>query len=215
MARNAIEGRDEAMVAIRDHLSTRGTVGLTELREAQWSHVNLKTWYAWVALAKRPRITPQALTEARGVLADAIGDPDALGRAVGAVGAVLPAFPAPATIAAMSPGEARRSLNLFARWELLWSDCEMVRAHAVKAGDEGKETIKLLKAFMQSISMRGHILRSLMEALGQLWSMKRMQDFHDAVVDEIAKESPECAARILARLSALSDDCGMTMDARI
>jgi hypothetical protein len=212
MARNAIEGRDEAMVAIRDHLSTRGTVGLTELREAQWSHVNLKTWYAWVALAKRPQVTPQALADARRVLASAIDDPSALGRAVGAV---LPASPAPATIAAMSPGEARRSLNLFARWELLWSDCEMVRAHAVKAGDEGKETIKLLKAFMQSISMRGHILRNLMEALGQLWSMKRMQDFHDAVVDEIAKESPECAARILARLSALSDDCGMTMDARI
>lgn len=212
MARNAIEGRDEAMAAIRAHLAHHGKAGLMEVREQQFPHVAVKTWYSWVAAAKQPQVTPQALADARRVLASAIDDPSALGRAVGAV---LPASPAPATIAAMSPGEARRSLNLFARWELLWSDCEMVRAHAVKAGDEGKETIKLLKAFMQSISMRGHILRNLMEALGQLWSMKRMQDFHDSVVEEIAKESPECAARILARLSALSDDCGMTMNARV
>lgn len=211
MARQALEGRDEAMDAIRAHLATHGKTGLSDLRETRWGHVNPKTWYAWVATAKSPKVTPQALADARRVLASAIDDPEALGRAVGAV---LPAIPSPASIAAMSPGEARRSLNLFARWETLWQDCEMVRSYAVKTTDSG-ESIRLLKAFCQSISMRGHILRSLMEALGQLWSIRRMQDFHDAVVDEVAKESPECAARILARLSALSDDCGMTLEARV
>ncbi len=209
MAREAIEGREEAIAAIREHLAAKGKDGVMEMREVRFPHVKLKTWYAWIEQAKKKPFTPQMFADARAALAASIDDPSILDAAVSRV---LP--PAPATIADIGPAEARRSLNLINRHEQLWQDCLMVRAHSVKS-DEGKETIKLLKAFMQSISMRSGILKNVMDALEKLWNMKRMQDFHDSVVEEIAKESPECAARILARLSALSESCGMTMDVRV
>ena len=69
--------------------------------------------------------------------------------------------------------------------------------------------IKLLKAFCQSINMRNGIIGNVLAALEKLWNMQKMQDFHDAVIDEVRKESPECAARIVARMARLSAATGV------
>lgn len=88
----------------------------------------------------------------------------------------------------------------------------MVRKHAIKHNEAGGEEIKLLKAFCQSINMRNGIIGNVLAALEKLWNMQKMQDFHDAVIDEVRKESPECAARIVARMTRLADTSGIQDD---
>ena len=63
-----------------------------------------------------------------------------------------------------------------------------------KDGDKDVETIKLVRSFVQSISLRNGVLTSVMTALEKLWNMRRMQEFHDTIIDEIRRESPEISA---------------------
>lgn len=204
MARQATEGKDEAMRMIREHLATKGNDGVNELRDRFYAHVPKGTWYNWVLQAKKTPYSPEDMDKARKVLAATIEDPSLLEREMSRV---IP--PAPAVVADIGPQEARRSLNLINRFEHLYQDCLMVRNHSVNTDKEGGESIKLLRAFCQSITMRNGILNSVMAALEKLWNMQKMQDFHDAIIDEVRKESPECAARIVARINRLSEATGI------
>lgn len=164
----------------------------------------MTTWYNWVALAKSAKPTAADLAVARDALRRSLADPAALSQTIAAA-----TMPASESASGLTPGEARRSLNLIGRLEQLWEDCEMVRKHSVNTDKEGGESIKLLRAFCQSISMRNGIIGNVLAALEKLWNMQKMQDFHDAVIDEVRKESPECAARIVARMARLAADTGL------
>lgn len=174
------------------------------MREPQWAHVSPKTWSNWITEAARYKPSKADLAAARNALIRSLEDPAALSQAVSP--ATLPAS-GPAN--GLTPGEARRSLNLIGRLEELWQDCLMVRKHAIKHNDQSGEEIKLLKAFCQSINMRNGIIGNVLAALEKLWNMQKMQDFHDAVIDEVRKESPECAARIVARMTRLAAASGV------
>ena len=204
MVRPATEGKDKAMRMIREHLATKGSDGVNDLRDRFYAHVPKGTWYNWVLQAKKTPYTPEDMRKAREVLAATIEDPSLLDREMSRV---IP--PAPAVVADIGPQEARRSLNLINRFEHLYQDCLMVRKHSVKTDEEGGESIKMLRAFCQSITMRNGILNSVMAALEKLWNMQKMQEFHDAIIDEVRKESPECAARIVARITRLSEASGI------
>jgi len=204
MAKPPLPGRDAAFAAIRQHLATHGRDGVMDLRSERWEHVPMATWYNWVALAKSAKPTAADLAVARDALRRSLADPAVLSQTI------TPAtMPASESAGGLTPGEARRSLNLIGRLEQLWEDCEMVRRHAVKTNEAGGEDIRLLKAFCQSISMRNSIIGNVLAALEKLWNMQKMQDFHDAVIDEVRKESPECAARIVARMARLAADTGL------
>lgn len=205
MARQATEGKSDAMRMIREHLATKGKDGVNDLRDKFFAHVPKGTWYNWVLQAKETPYSPEDMQKARDVLAATIEDPGLLDREMSRV---IP--PAPATIAEIGPQEARRSLNLINRFEHLYQDCLMVRKHSVKvAAEGGGEEIKLMRSFVQSITLRNGILNSVMAALEKLWNMQKMQEFHDAIIDEVRKESPECAARIVARITRLSESSGI------
>lgn len=204
MPKPPLPGRDTAFAAIRQHLAAHGRDGVMELRSEHWEHVPLATWYNWVSQAKSAKPTAADLAVARDVLRRSLENPAALSAAVASA-----TMPASEPVGGLTPGEARRSLNLIERLEGLWQDCLMVRQHAIKHSGAGDEEIKLLKAFCQSISMRSGIIANVLAALDKLWNMQRMQAFHDAVVDEVRKESPECAARIIARMSRLAANSGL------
>lgn len=204
MPKPPLPGRDAAFAAIRQHLATHGRNGVMDLRSERWEHVPTATWYNWVALAKSAKPTAADLAVARDALRRSLADPAVLSQTI------APAtMPASESASGLTPGEARRSLNLIGRLEQLWEDCEMVRRHAVKTNEAGGEDIRLLKAFCQSIGMRNGIIGNVLAALEKLWNMQKMQDFHDAVIDEVRKESPECAARIVARMARLAADTGL------
>ncbi len=175
-----------------------------DLRSERWNHVPVATWYSWVAQARTAKPTAADLATARDTLRRSLENPEALSAAI------APAtMPASEAAGGLTPGEVRRSLNLIGRLEELWEDCQMVRRHAVKAGEDGGEQIKLLKAFTQSITMRNGVIANVLAAFERLWNMQKMQDFHDAVIDEVRKESPECAARIVARMARLAATTGL------
>ena len=204
MPKPPLSGRDTAFAAIRQHLADHGREGVMDLRSERWNHVPVATWYSWVAQAKRAKPTAADLAVARDTLRRSLGNPAALSEVV------APAtMPASEAAGGLTPGEARRSLNLIGRLEELWQDCLMVRRHAIKHSGAGDEEIKLLKAFCQSINMRNGIIGNVLAALEKLWNMQKMQDFHDAVIDEVRKESPECAARIVARMARLAASTGI------
>lgn len=204
MGRSSLEGKSEALAAIRAHIGNQGRRGLAELREPQWAHVPPKTWANWITEANRYKPSKADLAAARDALSRSLADPAVLSQTI------APAtMPASESASGLTPGEARRSLNLIGRLEQLWTDCEMMRRHAVRTNGAGDEEIRLLKAFTQSISLRNGVIASVLAALEKLWNMKQMQDFHDAVIDEVRKESPECAARIIARMARLAADTGL------
>lgn len=204
MARAPLEGKAEALAAIRAHIGNQGRRGVAELRESRWSHVSPKTWLNWITEATRNKPTAADQAAALDTLRRSIGNPSVLSEAI------APAtMPASEPVGGLTPGEARRSLNLIGRLEELWQDCLMVRRHAIKHNGAGDEEVKLLKAFCQSINMRNGIIGNVLAALEKLWNMQKMQDFHDAVIDEVRKESPECAARIVARMARLAASTGL------
>lgn len=207
MARAPLEGKAEALAAIRAHIGNQGRRGVAELRETRWSHVSPKTWANWVTEAARHKPTAADLAVARETLIRSLENPTALAQAVSPA-----TLPASEHTGGLTPGEARRSLNLIGRLEELWQDCLMVRRHAIKHSGAGDEEIKLLKAFCQSINMRNGIIGNVLTAFERLWNMQKMQDFHDAVIDEVRKESPDCAARIVARLARLAAASGIQDD---
>jgi len=204
MGRSSLEGKSEALAAIRAHIGNQGRRGLAELREPQWAHVPPKTWANWITEANRYKPSKADLAAARDALFRGIKDPAALSQVVSPA-----TLPTSQPTDGLTPGEARRSLNLIGRLEELWVDCLMVRRHAIKHNGAGDEEIRLLKAFAQSITMRNGIIGNVLAALDKLWNMQKMQDFHDAIIDEVRKESPECAARIIARMARLSAATGV------
>lgn len=207
MARAPLEGKAEALATIRAHISTEGRRGVAELRVPRWAHVPPKTWLNWVTEAARYKPSEADLAAARKTLIRGLEDPAVLSNAVSPA-----TLPSSGPAGELTPGEARRSLNLIGRLEELWQDCLMVRKHAIKTNDQSGEEIKLLKAFCQSINMRNGIIGNVLAALDKLWNMQKMQDFHDAVIDEVRRESPECAARIVARMARLSAATGVQDD---
>lgn len=207
MPKPPLSGRDTAFAAIRQHLAAHSREGVMDLRAEHWGHVPVATWYKWVAQAKSAKPTAADLAAARDTLCRSLGNPAVLSEAV-----VPATMPASESAGGLTPGEARRSLNLIGRLEELWQDCLMVRKHAIKHNEAGGEEIKLLKAFCQSITLRNGIIGNVLAALEKLWNMQKMQDFHDAVIDEVRKESPECAARIVARMTRLADTSGIQDD---
>lgn len=204
MGRSSLEGKSEALAAIRAHIGNQGRRGLAELREPQWAHVPPKTWANWITEANRYKPSKADLAGARDTLIRSLEDPAAMSQPVSPA-----TMPASESAGSLTPGEARRSLNLIGRLEELWQDCLMVRRHAIKHSGAGDEEIRLLKAFCQSINMRNGIIGNVLAALDKLWNMQKMQDFHDAIIDEVRKESPECAARIVARMARLSAATGV------
>jgi hypothetical protein len=69
--------------------------------------------------------------------------------------------------------------------------------------------------FGQSINIRDGLLNTALKATQTVHDLQRNQNFWDAVIEEIAAESPETARRIMVRLHRLNSELGMTFDARV
>ena len=125
----------------------------------------------------------------------------------------LPATPAPDYISER-PIESRKNINYMQQIDKLMSDAEMLRAYSMTRDATGAEVIRSAKIFDRSISLRIGVLESAVKTLSQIYEFKRMQHFYDLIVEEIAKESPDTAERIVARLQELDNVTGITINAR-
>lgn len=127
----------------------------------------------------------------------------------------LPAAPSPSYILD-KPAEARRNIDFMSRLEGLYEDAELLRAYAVAKGYDvdGNEVlkIKIPTFFAQSIKLRSDLLENGVRTIQQVYDLRRMQQFHDMIIEAIAEESPECALKITERLARLNSELGITID---
>lgn len=198
MARRS-DKKETALQEIREAVKTHGeAVGLKLMRE-RYSDVPRSTWKRWMdELCMSPK--EKAVREAKTAAAH------------------LPAAPSPAYLAE-KPVEARRNIDFMTRLEDLYHDAELLRAYAVVKGydTDGNEVskIKMPTFFAQSIKLRADLLDNAVRTIQQVYDLRRQQAFYDAILDEIAAESPDVAHRITERLARLNNELGITADARL
>lgn len=97
------------------------------------------------------------------------------------------------------------AVELLTRLDVLFADSELLRAYSASVDPITKTVrIKSPAMFFNSIKMRRDLLETAIAALREVWDLKNMLDFYDAIVAEVALESPECAARIMTRLNELN-----------
>lgn len=96
-------------------------------------------------------------------------------------------------------------VNYLAEVRKLLDDIRMLREHSMKIDPKtGQPKIYNAIVFEKAVRARAQILKMSMEVLRDVWDVKAMHDFYDAVIRCVAAESPACAHRIIRELSNLN-----------
>ncbi len=194
--------RKEALEAINAHLREVGSRDWEKL-EARFPDVPKATFWRWIkqvrdkqsdapsrqkiqAASKRVRQVVEDVEEVRGM---------------------LPATPAPAYMASKG-AEAEASINFLGRLNQLYEDAEKLREFSMTP--EGK--IKIPMFFSQSIKLRGDLLRTGITTLQEIYDLRMVQGFHDAIIEAIGEASPEVQKLVIDRLHRLNKERGITID---
>lgn len=185
--------RDKAFVAIANHLKNVGDEQWEALRKT-FDVVPRATFYRWIKSVK------QLMSSDKGELADAA-------RVALEAADHLPAAPPPEYVA-KTGANGKSNLDFMQRLDQLYSDAETLREFGMREG-----RVVSPKFFAQSINLRRSLLETALKAMAEVWDLRQMQAFYDLVLEEISKESPECAQRILDRLRDLNAEVGMTYEA--
>ncbi|WP_033471255.1 hypothetical protein [Bordetella bronchiseptica] len=116
----------------------------------------------------------------------------------------------PMTMLAASPAEAgapaiRRALDFWRMLTELDDDAQLLREFAVTKGPDGKRKVWVPFALRDAHRMRIDLVRLALQHTEVVQRSDQQNRINQAVIDEIAKESPEVAQRIIRRLRAMID----------
>lgn len=184
--------RQMAMVDIAKHLKEHGDVNWSAVRE-KYRDVPSSTFHRWVKTVRDSlRGDNGELTAAASIALEASDH--------------IPAAPSPDYIA--KSGQAGRAqIDFMARLDQLYSDAELLREFGMRDGK-----IVSPKYFAQSVMLRKGLLETALKAMSEVWDLRQMQAFYDAVIEAVAEESPETAQRIMDKLKGLNSETGMTYE---
>lgn len=184
--------KNAAFVAISAHLKKVGDEQWEALRK-QFATVPKATFYRWIKSVKQLMSTDrEELTEAARIALEASEH--------------LPAAPPPEYLA-REGANGKTQLDFMQRLDQLYGDAELLREYSLR---EGK--VLSPKFLSQSVQLRRSLLETALKAMSEVWDLRQMQAFYDCVLEEVAKESPETAQRILDRLRNLNAEVGMTYE---
>ncbi len=199
--------REEVEAAVMAAVETIGIDGISKaevVRPFMDRGVARSTLFAWVDALFRtgqPAARVKALVESAVISrAAAGGDPSE-----GAARDLVAVMPKP--IQAMEIAAARGP-DLLEVVRRCFSIAEKIIAHA-SMPDGSVKNAKLLLAGGEALRRAGETTLRVVTSLNELAKVDR---FHDAIMEEIAKESPECAERIYRRMNAVIDGYGKLMD---
>lgn len=96
-------------------------------------------------------------------------------------------------------------LNLLGRFREILADADRLRAYSISA--DGKILNPVM--FSQSIALRDRLLGSALQLADAVYDVERFEAFYQAIVDEVAAESPEAARRIIVRLKQHQERAGI------
>ena len=98
----------------------------------------------------------------------------------------------------------------------LHRDALKLRAYSVKEDPnaEDGEAIKNPGLFDISIKRRLDVINSAVAIQREVWDLQKMEEFYNAIIDEIGEVAPEVQRQIMERLAALNAEHGMTIHAK-
>jgi hypothetical protein len=91
----------------------------------------------------------------------------------------------------------------------LWADATKLRAHAFHADGRVRNPATLCRA----IKVRLKLLRQSLELERLIFSARAQRAFYDALVEEIARESPEVYRRLVTRLRGFAREVNVGLGA--
>jgi hypothetical protein len=181
--------------AIVAAFAARGVARSTAFR---WIAAALESGAAGVVLCRKLREAAEGRATAAGVPV-----PERPAESAEAE-AALAAAQLPAPVAVHEIVGCGSAIDVMAKIRACIEVCEGVMAHA-KTPDGGPRLPKLLLAatdkLRRCLDTAVHLSREIREA-------SEVDRFHQAIMEEVAKESPDCAARIVARMSAVAGRYG-------
>ncbi len=92
-----------------------------------------------------------------------------------------------------------------AKFATLWADVEALRNSALRRTDEGARA-RDPAMLERAIKFQSELMVLSIETMKEVADLTLRRNFSQAVVDEVAAESPDCAQRIVYRLKRLSDE---------
>lgn len=190
----------EILGAIRYHIQNHG--------EKDWKLV----------LNKFPELSKRRFFRLLSRVRDGVPDKDILKQSVAhtrRIAKTLPAAPSPAVIA-QGGIDMRNRLDVMSHLQVMLDDIDKIREFSLGAPDEnGVRRIKNPAFFMQQIKQRGETLKLVLEAYGEVWDLRTMQNFYNIIMEEIGKVDPLTQRRIMVALEALNNERGLTISAQV
>jgi hypothetical protein len=204
--------RPQAEKDISEHLSLYGAKNWKPIIQKYMERgVGEHTVWTWIRAVKKAAPPKPTLVAAKARIEEVLESD---------VGQHLPVAPSPAYVA-KSGERGLRNLDILAELHAIQADAHMLRKHSVaevldpETGEVTGERIKNPLLFEKQMQRRLNVIDTSLRAMGEVWNLRTMQDFYEVVVQEIARESPETARRIMVRLAELNARTGMTMDMRV
>jgi len=208
-----------AIAAIKLHLQTHGSEDW-HIVLTQFPEVPSASMWRWIREAKADKpskaelSTAKARTRARMRKIAVDREDEAFDAGVEHIAKHVPAAPNPAYVS-RAGAKALQGIDYLAEVSALYADAMMLREFAMKTGvgADGQviEVIKNPNIFERQIAGRLRIIEGAVSTMRELWDLQRMQSFYETIIDEVAKESPDCQRRIMDRLREVNEQQGMTI----
>ncbi len=196
----------EVLAAIEAHLAAEGPQNWGVVR-GRYPQIPEPTWWRWVRSVKEAISTKAALDEVRKRYQEEL-DATSQDDSLAAIKENLPAAPSPDFLAKNGKKGIER-LNLLAVIEGLLEDANKMRAYSVKENDDIKNPVW----FDRSMERRERFVNTAINAMREVWELRRIEQMFDILVEEVAAESKEAAFRIMKRFQAANEQYGFAFNA--
>ena len=197
------ETKDQAFKDIAAHLAEFGPQDWDKVR-GKYRDVPDPTWWRWVKRVRDGIATGESLATARRKLSkrEKSSAPDELAAKVASN---LPVAPSPDYIA-RNGEKGLQNIDYLEAINGLFQDSLKLREYSLNK-DGG---IRIPAFFEKSIRSRLDVLNTGASLLQQVYDLRRMEAFYQAILEEIGKESTELQHRVIARLARLNEATGFS-----
>lgn len=194
MARPPDIRRDDALLTIRRLCSQHGLKEGCRLAREQFSDIPDGTWGRWRTLALGRAPEREELER------------DARANVAAEIRENIPAVTELVRSEAESMPAARRALDFWKMLDELDADAQLMRNFAIRIDGDGNRKLRVPFALRDAHKMRCDLIRLALQHAEAAAGVERRARLHEAIIEEIAAESPEMAKRIIARLRRLSSE---------
>lgn len=187
--------------AIQHHLETVGPLDWAPVVDRFKSTVSERTIWRWISRVKQGAAPTATLQRVKKKV-------KTKPAAKAETKKHLPAAPSPDYLA--KNGEAgRASLDFITQLHEQLERCAKLEQRAMTADGEKIANAKL---YGNVIRLRKELMDQALKAMDRVWNYRRIEEFHEIIMDEIAAADADTAHRIIARLAELNSRYGITLE---